>query len=150
MRTATTIEMHIHFNDCTFTGTFTVFIDLSVYKHKLAWISICLFYKRLYIKLHINALWEEVVHTTVHHNLRQDSVKGGVHIYKLAYGDLIWEKLSLPKPFPLWYTMRIGLNQLGPGSIPMGNIWIGPWANFPHYMDRTLTAVDWSVKTQVF
>ncbi len=23
----------------------------------------------------------------------------------------------------------------------VGNIWIGPWANFPHYMDPTLTNI---------
>ncbi len=35
-------------------------------------------------------------------------MKGGVHICKLAYGDLTWGKLMLPKPFPFCYTMRIG------------------------------------------
>ncbi len=24
----------------------------------------------------------------------------------------------------------------------MSNIWIGPWANFPHYMDPTLQKMD--------
>ena len=44
--------------------------------------------------------------------------KGGVHICKLAYGDLTWEKSMLPKPFS---TLE------GPGSITCGQ-----------YLDRTL------------
>ena len=59
-------------------------------------------------------------------------MKGGVHICELANGNLTWEKLSLPKPVPLWYTMRIGLNTYistleGPVSISCGQ-----------YLDPTL------------
>ncbi len=43
--------------------------------------------------------------------------EGGVHICKLAYGDLTWEKLMLPKPFPLWYTIS---TLESPGSITSG------------------------------
>ncbi len=34
--------------------------------------------------------------------------KGGVHICKLAYGDLTWENSSNPESYALWYTMTIG------------------------------------------
>ena len=38
----------------------------------------------------------------------QSDIKGGVHICKLAYGDLTWENLSNPESYALWYTLIIG------------------------------------------
>ncbi len=32
--------------------------------------------------------------------------QGGVHICKLAYGDLTWEHSSSPESYALWYTNR--------------------------------------------
>ncbi len=34
--------------------------------------------------------------------------EGGVHICKLAYGDLTWENYSYPKSHIQWYIVRIG------------------------------------------
>ncbi len=39
---------------------------------------------------------------------RTETHEGGVHICKLAYGDLTWENLSSPKTYALWYTMITG------------------------------------------
>ncbi len=67
-------------------------------------------------------------------------LKGGVHICKLANGDLTWENLSVSKYHAHWHIIRIGsiykLYRVWVVS-HVGNVWIGPWANFPQYMDRT-------------
>ena len=38
------------------------------------------------------------------------------------------------------YVTKVGsiFAELPMGIYHVGNIWIGPWANFPHYMDPTL------------
>ncbi len=55
--------------------------------------------------------------------------KGGVHICKLAYGDLTWENSSSPESYALWYTITgVYISTLGGlGSISCGQ-----------YLDRTL------------
>ncbi len=35
-------------------------------------------------------------------------LEGGVHICKLAYGDLTWENSSNPESLALWYIMIMG------------------------------------------
>ncbi len=67
------------------------------------------------------------------------SYQGGVHICKLAYGDLTWENSSNPESLALWYTMIIGLYINFRGSMEY-SMWAisGPWANLAQYMDRTL------------
>ncbi len=75
--------------------------------------------------------------------------KGGVHICRVANGDLTWETLSYPKSYTQWYIVRIGhIFQLQRARVVfhVDNIWIGPWANFPHYMDPTLYAIEISLQ----
>ncbi len=40
----------------------------------------------------------------------KEHAKGGVHICKLAYGDLTWENSSDPESYAPWYTMIMGLH----------------------------------------
>ncbi len=51
--------------------------------------------------------------------------KGGVHICRVANGDLTWENLTYPKSHTQWYIVRTTLE--GPDSISCGQ-----------YLDRTL------------
>ena len=67
-----------------------------------------------------------------------ENCKGGVHICKLAYGDLTWEKLSFPKSISLWDTILRRVQVVS----HIGNIWSGPWVNLPQYMDRTFMLLE--------